>query len=232
MTPPLDLFHIRTGLQPAEREVLDATILGSATWSRGETMLPASDRDDNLHVIVSGWAARSRALRDGVRQITDFLLPGDVCDFLTTPTNGPDAVTALTDVTVAQLDRPAVRRAMQAHPAIEQAVLGLVLADQSVLRSWIVSFGLRDKREHLAHLLCELHHRLKRVGLVGDHEFELPLTQAELAEALGMTNVHTNRVVQGLRRDQLIEIGEGRVHILHPLKLREIAEFNSAYLES
>ena len=112
------------------------------------------------------------------------------------------------------------------------ALLYLASREQAVLREWLVCLGSREKREHVAHLLCELHERLSRLGLVTDHEFDLPLTQEQLAETTGMTPVHTNRVLQRLRKDGVISLEERHLRILEPLRLKEIGEFDGSYLRT
>lgn len=213
---------------PEERAGLSAAFRGSHSYQRGETIVLAGERPPTLQLVVDGWAVRFHMLEEGLRQTTDFILPGEFCDLAGLGERRMDHVSALTSLTVATLDGSLLS---PGHPGLARAFLRLALREQAILRAWLVCFGLREKREHLAHLICELHHRLHQAGLVGDHEFDLPLTQAELAEVLGATAVHTNRVLQGLRKDGLIELRDQRLRILRLPELQELAEFDSGYLE-
>ena len=104
------------------------------------------------------------------------------------------------------------------------------LVDQSILREWVLNVGRRNAFERVGHLLCELHFRMKRVGLVDDGRLSLPLTQEELADATGLTAVHMNRTIQHLRSDGLIELGQGTLTLLDVAALQEAAGFDPSYL--
>lgn len=105
------------------------------------------------------------------------------------------------------------------------------LVDEATLREWLLNVGQRDALQRLAHLFCELCVRLRVVGLVDETgAFQLPLTQAELADTTGMTTAHVNRSLQRLRRDELIVSREGKLKILDFNRLAKIAGFNATYL--
>jgi CRP-like cAMP-binding protein len=216
---------------PAQ-QALAGAVAQSKAYARGETLVEAGERPSQLHLISTGWAARSIALKDGSRQITDFLLAGDICDLSSLGPGLTDHVVALTPVTVMLIDRRALISAMEAHPRLAVAVMNLAFAEQSLLRAWIVCFGLRDRLRHIAHLLCELQERLRRVGLAGEESFEAPLTQRILADATGMSTVHINRTLHPLRQEGAIAWRRQRLEVLKPRRLREIAEYDPAYLRA
>ena len=199
-------------------------------YGRGETIFDPHRHASHLHVISQGWAARSVSFKDGSRQITDFLVAGDLCDLSAVGQASVGRVTALTATRVDLLSRPALATAMASLPKLATALLNLSLVEQSTLRVWLAYMGRHDKTTHLAHLFCELHARLRRVDLVGDHSFDLPLTHEALADATGMSGVHLNRVLQQLRQDGLISLHKHHLEILQPRRLRELAEFDPAYL--
>lgn len=102
--------------------------------------------------------------------------------------------------------------------------------DEAVLREWVVNAGRRPAYEGMAHLMCEMHLRMKQVGLVSDHEIALPLTHEELGDALGLTAIHTNRVLKQLREEGLITF-KGKVLTIHDLDgLRKAGGFDPEYL--
>lgn len=214
----------------AEHEALLAAAAGSRVYGEHETIVRSGGHPQFLHLLSRGWASRCKELEDGSRQITDLLIPGDLCDLSALGRGPMDRVVAITSVKVTLLDRSKLLAAMAAHPKLAAAILSLALDEQSILRVWLVCLGQQDRTEHLAHLLCELHYRLRRAHLVGDHSFELPLTQEELADTLGMTSVHTNRVLQRMRKDGLISLASRHMEILEPQRLRKLAQFDGAYL--
>jgi CRP-like cAMP-binding protein len=218
-------------LGPAEKEALAPCVAGTRSYRRGQTIVKDATTPKLLHMLAKGWAARCQMREDGSRQITDFILPGEICDLTVLAGGMRDVVTALTPAQAILLDRSALLTAMTAQPAIAVLLFKQALKQQSVLRAWLACMGLREKREHVAHLFCELHKRLRRLELVGDHEFDLPLTQADLADTVGMTEVHANRVLRALRQEGVIALEGKHLRILNPARLRDIAEFSDAYLE-
>jgi CRP-like cAMP-binding protein len=229
----LDLFEARLGpkaLGSQEREAVAQAYGGARSYERGENIVDDSGDHLPLHLVTRGWAARVRTLEDGSHQITDFVLPGELCD-LSRLDGLPQTAVAISPSRAVLLDRSTLLRAIELHPRLALALFRLALSEQAILREWLVCLGRREKREHLAHLLCELHQRLRRVGLVSDDVFDLPLTQEQLADAMGMTAVHTNRVLQQLRKEGVISLGKHVLRIHQPRRLKEIGEFDGSYLE-
>jgi len=102
--------------------------------------------------------------------------------------------------------------------------------DEAVLRAWIVNFGRRDSFERVAHLICELYARLQNVGLAAENEFDLPLTQEDLSDALGLTPVHISRVLKRLRQEEMMTFKRQQISILDIRKLQAAAGFDPSYL--
>ena len=199
--------------------------------SARRTIVREGDRPDNVHLIISGWAARYKLLPDGRRQITAFLVPGDFCDLHATILKQMDhSIVALAPTTVAKIPARVMEELPYERPALTRALWWSTLVDEAILREWLVSAGRRNAYEALAHLLCELHARLRRVGMVQDHRFEMPVTQDELGDALGMTGVHVNRTLQRLRREGLVELVGRRLNILDSEGLCKAADFDPSYL--
>jgi CRP-like cAMP-binding protein len=99
-----------------------------------------------------------------------------------------------------------------------------------LLREWLTNLGRRQAHARVSHLICELWCRLHMAGLAPDHFFEFPATQGELADALGLSVVHVNRTLQALRAEGLISPHSTRIKLLDLPRLKEVAEFDSAYL--
>ena len=218
-------------LTPDDERVLHEVCRSPRKVAARRWIIEEGDKPDHVHVMVEGWAARAKILPDGSRQITAFLLPGDFCDLHVTILGEMDhSILALTDARIAYVPHSEMEELPRRRPELVRAFWWATLVDEAVLRSWVINVGRRSAYERIAHLFCELHARLKLVGLAGDDEFALPLTQEVLADATGLTPVHVNRTLQSLRADGLIELCDRRLTILSPERLRRKAGFDANYL--
>lgn len=194
-------------------------------------LIREGDEPDPVFVILEGWACGYKMLPDGGRQIMSFMLPGDFCDIHIAVLEAIDHnIMTLTKAKVASLPRVQMEALVQARPALTQAFWWSQLVDQSILRAWIVSMGRRKSVERVAHLMCELYIRMRNIGLATDDECRMPLTQLMLADALGLTPVHVNRVLKVLRTAHVMELSRGSLRIIDSSKLAEIAGFDGNYL--
>jgi len=193
-------------------------------------IIRAGEKPDYVHLMLEGWSCRYQLLPDGGKQITAFLLPGDFCDVHITMFGEMDhSIGSLGPAKVAFISRE-LMSAMTERPGIARALWWASLVDEAVLRAWIVNFGRRDAFERVAHLICELYARLHSVGLATANTFDLPLTQEDLSDALGMTPVHVNRVLKRLREEGLMTFKRQQISILDVRKLQEAAGFDVRYL--
>ncbi|GGC17690.1 transcriptional regulator [Novosphingobium marinum] len=193
-------------------------------------IISEGDRPDYVHLVLEGWAARSKVLESGKRQFTAFLIRGDFCDLHVTILARMDhAITAVTNCKVAYIPSPELERLTLGNAKLTRALWWSTLVDEAVLREWIVNTGLRSAYEAVAHLICEMHFRSQMVGIVDGDTFDLPLTQEELGAATGHTPVHINRVLQKLRAAGLIDFRGGRLTVRDLDGLEEAAGFESEY---
>ncbi len=194
-------------------------------------LIREGDRPGPVFVVLEGWACRYKILPNGTRQIMAFLMPGDACDLhigmLAEMDHGLQTITPAVVSTIAAAD---MRDTMERYPRIAHAMYVAQLIDEGVMRAWIVSIGRRSSIERVAHLICELYIRMRNVGVDTEGRFALPLSQIVLADALGMTPVHINRVLRELRLSGAMTLGQGRLEILDPNKLVQIAGFDENYL--
>lgn len=196
-------------------------------------IISEGDDPEYVHLMIEGWAARYKVVHGGARQITAYLIPGDFCDLHVTLLRKMDhGIIALTPATVAFISREKISHLMQERPALTRALWWATLVDEAVLRAWIVNIGRRDAYERIGHLMCEMHIRMKNIGLVDDGLFDLPITQVEIADSVGLTPVHVNRTLKRLRDEGLIELSEKRLTILDPKALAKAAGFDSGYLHT
>jgi len=218
-------------LRDSDVEKLAALCNDLRTVQGKRDILSEGERPDHVHVIIEGWAARYKTLRDGSRQIVAYLIPGDFCDLHVAVLGHMDhGIVALTDCRIAYIPSGALDALTSDHNGLTKALWWATLVDEAVLREWVLNVGHRDAYERIAHLLCEMHARMKMVGLVEDGRLALPLTQDQLADTTGLTPVHVNRTLQRLRNENLIEIGKGMLTILDVNALRTAAGFNGDYL--
>lgn len=228
--PVVAKLEMLADVPPDDRETLDRICSKARDLEARRNIIREGDRPDHVHLIVEGWAARFKLLPNGSRQITAFLIPGDFCDLHVTVLGEMDhSIMAITKARVAYIPRSEMEE-LTDRPTLTRALWWATLVDEAVLRAWIVNVGRRDAFEAIGHLMCELYVRMKNVGLVADHSFELPLTQEELADALGLTPVHVNRVLQRMRKDGLISLRGGSLTLLDHPRLTKAAGFDPNYL--
>lgn len=207
--------EILTGLRDSQR--LPA---GAAVVEAQEVLRP--------RFLVSGWAARLRWLADGRRQIVSLVLPGDGVGLCERPQPlALCALVALTPVELIDAATVANRNFAGEHRARDLSIaLAIASAlDEAQLIDQVVRLGRQTALERVAHLLMELRFRLALVDLVEDETMPFPLTQEQLADATGLSAVHVNRTLQQLRRDGLIDLGQGRVRLLKPVQLEALADY-------
>ncbi|GGE97828.1 Crp/Fnr family transcriptional regulator [Sphingomonas prati] len=196
-----------------------------------QDLIREGDEPGPMFVMLEGWACRYKILPSGTRQIMAFLMPGDACDLhIKLLAEMDHSIQTLTPAMVATVSRADMQALMSGHPNVARAMYSAQLVDEGIMRAWIVSMGRRSSVERVAHLICELYLRARTIGLTGDDEFALPLSQLLLADALGMTAVHINRVLKELRLAGAMALARGSATILDPVKLIQIAGFNENYL--
>ena len=196
------------------------------------TVIQQGDLPRVAHLLVQGQAYRYRLLPDGRRQITAFLVPGDVCDLEAVMRGRADfGVVAATSCVLGEMPADAVNSTGELDLDLQQALHRQLLRNEAIAREWMVGLGRRSAGERLAHLICELHERLWHAGAGERYRYRLELTQDELADILGLSNVHINRTLTELRRVGLMEFRNKVVHILDHTALTQLADFDATYLE-
>lgn len=211
--------------------MLEQLTAGPRRYISRQDLIREGDEPGPVFVVLEGWACRYKILPSGTRQIMAFLMPGDACDLHVTLLAEMDhGIQAITNCSVATISRPEMQAVMRDYPNIARAMYTAQLVDEGVMRAWIVSMGRRSSAERVAHLICELYLRARNIGLTEDGAFALPLSQLVLADALGMTPVHINRVLKALRLAGAMALTRGSVTIIDPTKLVQIAGFDENYL--
>ena len=217
-------------LPEADKAALRALGAGAHRVAAGTDLIREGDEPSGVFLVLEGFACRYKLRATGARAIMAYLVPGDFCDLDVALLPRMDhSLATLSTCRVARVALDTTAELLQ-RPALARTLRMATLVDEATAREWLVNVGRRSGIERLAHLFCELHARLAVVGLTAGDSYDLPITQAELADTTGQTGVHVNRTLGELRRQGLIELGQQRLTILDMPRLRALAEFRSNYL--
>jgi CRP-like cAMP-binding protein len=211
--------------------LLSATTTTVRSYGARHDLIREGDRPGPVFVVLEGWACRYKILPNGTRQVLAFLMPGDCCDLnIGLLAEMDHSIQTIGPARVATIERREMDAMMDSRRGIARAMYSSQLIDEGIMRAWITSMGRRASIERVAHLMCELYLRARNIGLTDKTELELPLSQSLLADALGMTSVHLNRVLKELRLGGAMTLKRGSLTIIDPLALVKIAGFDENYL--
>jgi CRP-like cAMP-binding protein len=196
-----------------------------------KTVIRAGELLSTSTLLLDGLMCRYKDLRDGQRQITELHTAGDFVDLHSFTLKRLDHnIMALTACEIAVVPHERLEQLTIVSPHLTRLYWFTTNLDAAIHREWELSLGRRSAHARTAHLICELRERLKVVGLANDHSYSLPITQLDLAECVGMTSVHVNRVLRDFREQKLVDFSRRRVDILDWPKLARLAEFSTDYL--
>lgn len=219
-------------LLPGELECLTTLQSNTRTISSRTEIVYEGQTDHRMYVLQTGWAYSYKLLPNGGQQIISFEIPGDFLGMRSILMRTLDhSIAALTDVVVSVIAIPQVRDAFRAFPRLAAALLWAASRDDAITLEHLAGIGRRSATERVAHFFLELRQRLQLVGLTPGTEFECPITQHLLADALGLTPVHVNRVLRQLREHGLLTIRGHSVVIHDAKKLAKFAKYDGAYLD-
>lgn len=198
---------------------------------RGHQLVVPGNPVDHATLLIDGLLGRYDQMVDGSRQITTLHIPGDMSDLHSVPLPVPAwGIEALAPSTVMQVPHQAVRALAAAFPPILMAFWRDTVTDASILAKWTANLGRADAAARLAHLICEIGVRLEVAGLGRRERFALPLTQGHMADILGITSVHVNRTLMGLRQSNGLLVSGGFVETEDWRGLAKLAGFDPEYL--
>lgn len=184
-------------------------------------------------LVASGLAYRYKMLPCGHRQILGYLVPGDICDLGFMLSDRADySVAVVVESRIVKLPIARLVEAMAESRSVRWALELAAHLDHVILREWLLNVGQRKAHQKLSHFLCEIAERLRLPGEVGDDgSFDFPFSQTMLADTIGTTPVHVNRMLQRLRQEGLITLSRRRLRIVEKEKLFAIANFEADYLK-
>lgn len=230
MNPVIRKLQHGAELSPTDCALLEETMSVAVRVAEHEDLVQEGEPSPEVQVVLEGFACRYKTLPDGGRQIMAWLLPGDFCDLHVSVLGEMDhSVGTLAPSVIGKLPRDGLEAFTDRRPALTRAFWWATLVDAAILREWLVNIGRRPGDARIAHLICETLHRLQAVGLAEDNSF-VPPTQIDMADTVGLSAVHVNRIVQQLRRDRLIAWRGRRLRILDLPALQALGGFNPNYL--
>ncbi len=224
-------FDRRAPLGEKERAALLALPFTLKTYPKHAYLVREGERAKSTKLVIEGLCYRHKVTAEGARQIISLHIAGDFVDLEGSLLNVSDHnVQVLETCTAAEVPRAALVEVINAHGALAHAMWVDTLIDASIYREWVVNVGRRDAKRAMSHLLCEFGRRLEFAGLAEGNSFQLPMTQEQLGDALGITPVHVNRVLKELGQDGLVVRNERYIEVPDPARLAKVAGFNELYL--
>lgn len=218
-------------LSDEERQALLSLPATTKVLQPKQDIVRDGDRPSQCCLILDGWACRYKLLGEGRRQILSFHIPGDVPDLQSLHIHIMDhSLCAVTKAVVAFIPHDALRDLTTRLPNVATILWRNTLIDAAVFRQWMTGLGRRSAYARIAHLFCEMYLKLEAVGLAGEHRCPLPLTQLDLADALGLTSVHVNRTLKELRGSGLLTLRNNTLVVDRWDELVQAAEFDPTYL--
>ena len=218
-------------LTSEERAALEAMPMQPALIDAYQDIVREGDRPGRSFAIISGIASTYKTTRAGKRQVMSYHVAGDVPDFQSLHLQTLDiSIATVSPCRVGFVQHDAVRALLRAQPRLGEVFWRATLIDAAIVREWTLNTGRRDAYARMAHLFCELITRLGTVGLAPDFSCDLPMTQPELADALGITPVHVNRTIRDLKAAGLVSLRSRHLFVHDWDGLVAAGEFDPTYL--
>ncbi len=233
--PPLALLlrklETHSTLDEADRQAILALPFSRKLLEPQSHIVREGDAPNHCAILLTGFAYRHKLTGDGSRQIVALHMPGESLDFQNLYLDVSDHnVQTLTRAEVAMIARSDFQNVALARPAVAHAIMTSILVEASIFREWVLNVGRRSARQRLAHVLCEWSIRLEAQGLIEEYGYDLPMTQEQLADTLGLTPVHVNRTLKTMEAEGLIVRDKRRISFPNWKRLREVGDFNQRYL--
>ncbi|GHA85550.1 Crp/Fnr family transcriptional regulator [Modicisalibacter luteus] len=214
-----------------EKQALQNLPIQVTTLKAGRDIVRVGDRPSQCCLIHEGFSCVYKLTSEGKRQLVALHVPGDIPDLQSLHLKTMDiSLASISPCTVGFIQHDDMRCVCERYPRLTAVFWRETLVHASIHREWLLNNGQREAYSRMAHLFCELLIRLKAVGLGEGDTFDLPITQVELADAIGTSSVHMNRVLQALRADGLIQTKGKQVIVPDWEKLKEAGDFDPLYL--
>ena len=197
----------------------------------GQDIVRQGDRPNRSCLLIDGFASASKLTGEGNRQITSFYISGDIPDLQSLHLRVMDITfSTMTTCRVGFIPHEALILLCATFPLLWAALWRTTLVDAAIYREWVANVGQRQAHTRMAHLLCEIVVRLRAIGLAPDDACDLPMTQTDIADAIGISVVHVNRILGRLREEGLIVFKNKRLKVLDWPGLVATGDFDATYL--
>ncbi len=231
-TPLARKLSAFVALSNVELSTLEGLHKRRRTFVAGRDLVHQGQSDQAAYILLSGWACSYKILHDGQRQIVDFQVPGDFLGLRSVLLHLSDhSVEPVTDIEVTEVLVGDLLGAFAQTPRLALAIFWAASRDEAMVVEHLVDIGRRSAAQRMAHFLLELGSRLSLVGMGSKAGFACPLTQYLLADAIGLSAVHVNRVLRQLREQKLLTFRDGVVTFLDYARLTAFADFDPTYLD-
>ena len=222
--------RVRQAMRPREMELLENLVESTEMFTAPHTLIRRGEVAERSTMLIDGFIARS-ITRGGKRHIVGIHVPGDFVDLHGFALKRLDHdVVTLGHTLVGYTPHDRLVQVMRDEPHLARMLWFATLMDAAMHREWILKLEQLNADGRLAHLVVELWHRLRFVGLAEPASCAMPLTQVELSDACGTTAIHMNRTIRAMREAGLIDFARGRVMIADMDRLKQLAQFDGAYL--
>jgi CRP-like cAMP-binding protein len=219
-------------LSQAELAVLARLHRRRRSFVAGADLVHQGQSAHAAYILAAGWVCSYKIQRDGSRQVVDFQIPGDFLGLRSVLLRTSDhSFEPVVDIEAAEVLASDLLEAFAKTPRLSTAILWAASRDEAMVVEHLVGVGRRDAEARVAHFLLEQASRLSLVGLGGPEGYDCPLTQYHLADALGLSAVHVNRVLRQLRENGLVTFRDGRVTFDDLDGLVDLADFDPVYLD-
>jgi CRP/FNR family transcriptional regulator len=219
-------LNVFNAVTPQELAFIQDFRSGTGVAAAGTSIISEQNPNGKLFTLYAGWAFRYKTLSDGRRQILNFLLPGDLIGLQQEFADGAShGVEALTDVALCVFPRDGLWDLFRQFPSLGYDVTWLSAREEGMVDENLLTNGRRTAAERVAMLLIHLYRRVERLGLATQGSIEFPVNQQHIADALGLSLVHTNKTLRRLLQLGLHELRDGRLHLLNPRALHRLADY-------
>ena len=218
------------GLKSDDKAYIKALGFVPRRYAAETAIVNQGEDSDRVFIIESGWGCISHDLAGGQRQIVDFALKGDIVLPQSYTGTALETFVAQTELAVFEVPTKTLALGAAKSPYIASLFLETLAYQRALLAQHLTNIGRRSALARTAHLLLELGTRLERVGAVTRTGYACPLTQYDLADALGLTPIHVNRMLRELRERRLLEFRQGHVRVLDRRGAAKFAEFDDRYI--
>jgi CRP-like cAMP-binding protein len=229
--PVVEKLESITDLSPAERDALAALPMRVQEVRADLDVVREGDQPFQCCLVLEGFTCRYKFTDKGKRQIFAFHTPGDIPDLQSLHLKIMDhTLGTITPCRLAFIHHGDMRELFRQHPRLADLFWRDTLIDAAIFREWMLGIGRRSAKARLAHFLCEMVVRLRAIGRQRGNTVPLPITQAEVGDALGLSTVHVNRTLQELREEGLLTWDNGILAVLDWGRLKAAGEFDPTYL--